>query len=255
MTLQEYNSSKPVEIAKVHSSCRECAYAVFHQDIQTGCLAGALEKFQAQGFAVECFDENEKQFYVINMRQCRWARANLQPLDQVRKEAEISYAAILWWNSGFEDLIYTIKSLVKQSPKPSRITIINAQGLEPRYVDKCIREYMGGIPFNIVYAFETGDRENCLEVAYRDCKLPIFMSFDAGYEVPPDFAHTIDIAVNDKLTHFCMVLPDEDGNGLVGLTLLYSLMGSTEDFRFKDRVLGFTKEANETYLVKKFEEL
>lgn len=247
--------SSKVEITQLHTACRGCAFAQFDGNSQVGCLTGALDKFRAQGSVVEAYDENGTEFYIINRRNCRWFREISSSLEDIRIENEIKYGAIVWWENGFEDLIYTIKSLMKQFPRPKRITVVNPRGLEPQYVDRQIRPYLDNIPLNILFPVETEGRENCLELAYRDCKLPIFMSFDAGFEVPEDFASTIDNAVNDKLINFSMVVPDKDGNGLVGLSLLYSLMGSTEDFRFIDRVIGFTKEANEEYLVKNFEEL
>jgi len=64
------------------TSCRNCLFAIYDGDTQTGCEANRIEKFG--NFVVEAYDDS-KEFYVIN-RFCNLYRP-------------------LYWNNGIKDIV------------------------------------------------------------------------------------------------------------------------------------------------------
>ena len=51
--------------------CRDCAFAVYDEDSQTGCSIGKLDKFEEQGAEIiEVYDETNKEFFVVMGRVC-----------------------------------------------------------------------------------------------------------------------------------------------------------------------------------------
>lgn len=57
-------------IDKIHTSCKECVFAVYEDKTQINCSMGMIEKYKAKNCEIiEAYDD-DKEFYIINERKC-----------------------------------------------------------------------------------------------------------------------------------------------------------------------------------------
>lgn len=58
------------QIDVIHTSCKDCFFAVYDKTIQTSCHLGMLQKFQEANIEILEVYDNDKEFYVINRKKC-----------------------------------------------------------------------------------------------------------------------------------------------------------------------------------------
>jgi hypothetical protein len=114
-------SQQPENLVK--TSCKDCAFAIYEENTQTGCAFDRIEKFSKN--IIEAYD-NEKEFYVID-RLCTYFRDkkwgySLEDKDKVKEESSISFDIIFDCNEIGDDYFETIKRfLVDTSYKKYRV--------------------------------------------------------------------------------------------------------------------------------------
>ena len=124
------------EIPAIHTSCKNCVFAVYENITQTGCHLDYISKYKNNGASIlEAYD-NEKEFYVIGEKKClgyredSWfKKSNTTTLEEkkdlIKKENSINYLAIINLKdisiAVFEKLILAISN---SALKPAKIIII-----------------------------------------------------------------------------------------------------------------------------------
>ena len=112
-------------INQLHTSCKECAFAVYSGKTQTGCSAEILDRYRKNGAEiVESYDDSGKEFFVINNKLCshhrekEWAKkySKSELLNIVSSQTKSPYQAMLLYrqDSSSEDLSCTLKSLLQK---------------------------------------------------------------------------------------------------------------------------------------------
>lgn len=57
-------------IDRIHTSCKDCVFAVYENQTQTNCSMGMIDKYKSKNCEIiEAYDE-DKEFYIINSRKC-----------------------------------------------------------------------------------------------------------------------------------------------------------------------------------------
>ena len=57
-------------IDSIHTSCKDCVFAIYEDQTQTGCSMSMIEKYKAKNCEIiEAYDD-DKEFYIINKRKC-----------------------------------------------------------------------------------------------------------------------------------------------------------------------------------------
>jgi hypothetical protein len=90
----------------IHTPCKECVFAEYQDNTQTGCAAGMLDKFKSAGYDIVEVYDNDKEFFVINNKKCLFMRPqnwliknktnNInEALEIATKENQIKYILIL----------------------------------------------------------------------------------------------------------------------------------------------------------------
>jgi len=102
------------------TSCKNCIFAIFEGNTQTGCEHGRIEKFGE--LKIDAFD-NQKEFFVIN-RLCNAFRINgwnnnVKDIDKARKESCLSFDLLIDVNDINKDNYPVIMSTLKEIDYPS----------------------------------------------------------------------------------------------------------------------------------------
>lgn len=127
----------PNPISKIHTSCKDCVFAIYEDKTQTDCSMGLIEKYKSHNTTIiEAYDE-EKEFYILNNRKCIGFRKNSwfdkfgdsltldQKKDKVTEQFKIKYILFidlkLFDMDKLTQLFNDINQLVV---KPSKIILV-----------------------------------------------------------------------------------------------------------------------------------
>lgn len=227
---------------RIHTSCKDCVFATYDEDTQTGCRAGRLDKYRQNGSdIIEAFD-NEKEFFVINKKLCNlnrdrnseWAQKHVgRELDQARSEVCLKVIIIVMLDAGLilDELEKTAASLVHQTVPPFSVIFFNHQkAVSVAKIHDVLWKTVGNkITWRMAQnktKKADGTFPNIKEAVglYLD-NLPnpavsttpcasYYSIFKAGFAVPPTFIEDLDAAMNDDMQMFRVLRPVDDINGL-----------------------------------------
>lgn len=233
-----------MEIAKVHTSCRHCCFAIYNGNTQIGCMSNELEKFKKED-VLEAYDEENREFYIINNRMCRMARSlswqqkrvgeglktAAQQLKFAKKEAVISYQLyILIGDKSLKDVIKTLKSVEKLKIKPVLVNLIRpiSSSLKPSELITCLNKY--NFKWKIHNLLEDVSELQGINLAFKSFnKCPFYGVFNAGCRILPETFTILNQKVNDELLNFAAILPNSEGNGLIVLRDIHILFNGNKN--------------------------
>lgn len=270
----------------ISTPCKNCCFAVYDKNTQTGCSAGMLDKFRRANVEIqECYDE-EKEFYVIQDRWCpaqrtdnwlkRYRKKNIHKV--LANELLLKTDCIIYaYNSTTENIITTLDSLCNQEIKPSNIVIIlnhskdNERNLKPSHIiqalepDKSVQEALfnyKGIPYNITYManpVNVANLEKSLDQASIHFKWTWLMVFIAGKTVDTNFIKAFDYALHEKMMRFIMVEGDEEHHGLAMQHFVFKAIGGSSPVKHINNIISvidkikfITEDEGEPHLIKTF---
>ena len=264
--MNDQQKDYPLEISsnEAETICRDCAFAIYEEQTQTGCSLGKIDKFEEQDTEIlEVYDETDREFYVIKGRVCVFWRAgdwkdkyegrkDLE--DIVNKETMIRMDANVYLdkNSTLKDLDKTVTSIQKGILKPVQLTIIN----NGSRIEKMLLARVGmksGFKWRVENIQDDGeaDRHRSIDIAIRktsakDCNY--YFVFDAGKAVPKDFISDINKSINIDMNRF-LALKSKDGNGDVGQVHMHKQIGGNRDKRFLDKIETTTRSQGCSHLL------
>jgi len=247
----------PLEAAsnEAETICRDCAFAVYDEETQTGCSIGKIDKFEKQGAEIiEVYDETNKEFYVIKGRVCvswrgsDWKEKNKGRDDWaeiVAKETMVRMDAIIYMSKDttLADVEKTVLSLKNNTIKPAQLTLVN-NGSEidrPTLARICNASEFKWRVENIQE--EDASRMRGIDIAIKKVNANdynYYCIFDAGKKVPTNFISDINSSLNDDLNRF-LALRSDDGNGDVGQILMHKRIGGNRDKPFLDKIEHTTR--------------
>lgn len=214
-----------------YTSCKECAFAEYNGNTQTGCSLDKLKDFED---VIEAYDD-EKEFYVIQNRFCyyartkQWAEKYEDTLEQLEKEMQhLPYQVIIFASSNLEKLSKTLDSVYKLDILPAHISIINKKIKDPQLIvddiesrEPKIRWYLKGIRNANL------SNHKCIDQIIKFIRQPFYAVFHSGFEIPRDLFS----ALRDKIYHdnlqFAFIKPNTEGNGeIVSSSMHMALNGN-----------------------------
>jgi hypothetical protein len=217
-------------IAQLHTPCKDCVFAKYKDIEQIDCNLGLLEIYKKHGIdIIEVFDE-EKEFFVINNIKCVYKRTInwkygscplAEQISQVREETHLRFHAIILAKDNLEDVKNTLNSLIDQTLKPEHITIVrpyDSQIAPSQLAELCQYLPMKWRVENLVKPFD--NLEDILKIILPFVRYKVYTVYYAGFIVPPDTLQDISTNVIDKFLSFMIILPNKDGNGMVGLSVV-----------------------------------
>ena len=265
---------------KPQTACRDCAFAEFDGNSQTGCKLGKIEKFKQNGASVkEVFDETDKEYFVIDGRFCVfWRRPSWLKKNEVvklgaekaaRKEVQARFAAVVHISesSSPKDVEKTVDSLLKQNPQPEKLVFANTSSIKPSKLVALGKHFS----INLQIPKEKGcsywkieqikeddvDFSRAVDIAVKGLSANdqnYYCGFNAGFEVPIDFTNKIDSSINDDMNRF-LLLTSENENGFVGQIHMHKSIGGNYGRNFVDKMKTVTEEQKCPHLIQKITDI
>ena len=265
---------------KPQTACRDCAFAEYDDNTQTGCKLGKLEKFRQNGASVkEVFDETNKEYFVVDGRFCVfWRRPSWLKQNEVvklgaekaaRKEVQARFAAVVHISDGssLKDVEKTVNSLLKQSPQPEKLVFTNSSSIKPSKlvvlgkhfsVNLKIPKERGCNYWKIEQIKEEGvNFLRAIDIAVKGLSANdqnYYCCFNAGFEVPEDFTNKVDDSINEDMNRF-LLLTSENEDGFVGQIHMHKSIGGNHGKNFVDKMKSVTEEQKCPHLIQKIADI
>lgn len=127
-----------MKFSPVHTACGNCIFSLYddkESKAQTGCVFNRIELYEDAGAEViPVYDDEEREFFVINNRSCAFKRTKdwgdqhqySEWEDIVREETKIPHQVILFYldDANISNVEYTLKMLAAAHTIPTVITIV-----------------------------------------------------------------------------------------------------------------------------------
>lgn len=203
------------------TSCKDCAFASYEGNTQSGCEAGAADRLEK----VDAYDE-EKEFWVISGRQCpmyrskssRWAARNEgRWLEQARADNRLRCAVVVPCDG--RDAVRTAVSLLASSLPPSEVVFVQAPGDSTDLRTALSPVLKSHFPWRVQkvlwYEEKYPLRGQLVDRAVSQCTSQYYCVVPAGAELPPGYLAALDREMNEELKRVALVEPYPDGSCMV----------------------------------------
>lgn len=260
---------KPLELSQVHTTCRNCVFAKYDKNEQTGCKLDKLKDYENAGIPiVSVYDGTGKKFEVINGRFCMFYRSpelmEKMPRDTwedvVKLQTKVPYHAVLFIekNSSFKTIKLALKKLKNQEQSPNLISLVNKQ--YNSYIetpDKFIKpsdllDLLNSFNFHQyslknVYDDELDDR-SLIDLTFDSNKekpYPFYVSFSVEFDIPENFSKELNDAILIKMMQIGVATPVDDGiNGMIVNKISHKkYSGNAFNINLEDKVKQYEDDA------------
>ena len=219
--------------------CKDCAFAKYSGNRQTGCYANCIYKMRKNGFNIlKAYDE-EKEFFIIQ-GQChyfrnkdKWTHTD-NPHENVkaaRKEMGLKYQAIIIFNGDLKDVEKTTISLMSQNVIPKRITVIQPFEDMQKGISTILDKQCKSIEWRVEKIVLPGydSLYKRIELCLKYKPYPMFAIFNAGIQIPSETFSNIERLILDEYKYFAMIEPNSNGDGLIIPTSTWQFFKFQED--------------------------
>ena len=207
------NNTQTKSISQLHTSCKDCIFAVYNANTQIDCNFNCLQKEET----INAYDDNQE-FFVINNVKCHYKRnqtwaAKVAPTNwhtRVKEENRIKYQTIIFAKDNIDSVKLTLQSLLAQEIKPQHITIVRKP--ISKLPCKTLLEYLQTIslPWNIHHVTNTNfTNPMILDEIIRLKSYTYYTIFNAGFIVPNDLLSIINTEIFDNHLYFGVIMNDE----------------------------------------------
>ncbi len=259
---------------KLWTSCRDCVFAVYEKNTQCGCSTGRLEKFKDVGTHIVEAQDGEKEYMVVerfcnHYREKSWM-TNFKPIRSwgriknkektVKKEIQIrcGVVIVLSKQTSVQDMEKTILACLKQKEvKPDYIVVVNSS--ENEHAEIISRMHHTIKKKAVFYAVRTSHNEapleECIDLAFVQAKNGYYITFEGGYEPPPNFLDKINSLINEELQPILLLKPENKIDGMFVQTMIHKMLAGNVGKPLTDKIDEITKEEKTEHLVSKWEDI
>ncbi len=239
--------------------CKDCVFATWTGDVQSGCELGRLERFNARNEACThdgkvatinrlCNTCRNKDWFNKQMIAGFTEEENSRQLKLlVEKETAVKYAVVLVENSKDDGPISSLKiwesckHIIQQEHKPERVIIaVNNPNINRIYLLKQVKyQFMGtGIKYFISYIIDqTSDLYSIIDIVFSSLDDQYYTVLNNGYILPRDFGSNLNKLINDDLVKAVMIKPwDDKENGLTISCILHKMLNGNRIKRLTEKI-------------------
>lgn len=255
---------------QIHTPCRNCVFAQYDGNTQTGCQLGRIEAFRQvePSTIIECQD-GEKEFFVVNGRGCGayrplnspWADIPGDYAERVRREIELQIAVVAIVDT-LDGIDQFINSLLDQTPRPVQVFFVNRGKVPNGKLHAAARQGCGA---DLTWRLTTlvgdavADDDKCVEMIRSQAKCSHAVRWNSARPIPTTFFASLNKALNEDMARFSFLRPNKNGDGYVAQWSFYtsaSINGNQEmnygDMFIRaaiDKAEHYGKENDKPYIV------
>jgi hypothetical protein len=257
---------------EISTSCKNCYFAEYKDNTQTGCCLDRLEKYKnINAEVIEAYDD-DKEFYVIQDKICVYYR-NHEFIEElglsdsedilrtIKSELHAPYHLILFFreNDTQADLEKCIQGASNQKIKPKVFTVINKfnRHVEASKIMEIVNHY--GFDYwriqNAANLEFEWDRD-LIDLSYdstKKHKYLFYTVFETLQGIPFSFSEEIHDSMYEDLQVFSCLLPNKNENGLTVLRIAQEkYSGSSFGIKVEEKIKFYD---DDSHLIKKVEDL
>jgi hypothetical protein len=193
---------------------------------------------------LEVFDD-EKEFFVINNTKCmcwryiNWPYADKsfeEQVNQITLESIVPHHTIVFANNKSIDILNTIHSLYNQALKPTKITIVRKNNctLLPSELANMFKDL--NIPWRIENLMLEYSDEEIIDTIVPFVEALVYSVYYAGFIVPKDTLEQLNNKITNEFLQFCLLEPNNTGNGLTVSQKIHKLYQGNKDCPLKEKL-------------------
>lgn len=234
----------------INTSCKDCVFAEYSGKTQTGCSLGRLDLFREKGVNVlECYDDSEKEFYVIQNRACSYCRnsewAKNVPENEwknkAEKESRIKYQAIIIANNSLDEIEKTCNSIASQDIPPLHYTVIFKNNLKAPKIGRILEKYK--TKWRLQQIEDWVDNYRAIDLVLDAVQCPYYAVLDEGSTLKEGTIKILQDKIREELVQFALIKNWGGARYIVPFSLhkLYS-GNAMEKYEDKIRKDGFSSK-------------
>lgn len=231
-----------------NTSCQDCIFAKWSDNVQTGCELQRLERFDINGGRSVVTDEKTGKVHSIIHRYCNGCHNKEHPvvkdlsvdlaIQEVRKKMRLQHTVVVHYRDGnnIDQLIKFIESCNNQTLPPTEIYVLNNTSDKETVRNALISCVRPGITWKHNFTEEIRSPESLLDSALSASNNSsitgdFFSIFFLPFELPNSFIENINVALNYRMERFVALKGfDNMGNGETFMTkVARSYKSSQED--------------------------
>ena len=264
MDIREQLNQKTREI---QTSCKDCIFAEYNNNTQTGCKFNRIEQFKNNGTKiVEAYDD-DKEFFVIDRfcnycRNDQWMKDNVngQTAEQVVKnEAKIQVDVLVYIHAGnyIQSIQQTIDSLNQQFMLPKSITLVNNNStIKNHDLVLLMRNQTNQYSWRVEQIVE----ENCkklraIDLSVKKCKGTYYIVIDAGSILRENFIYQINQMINEQLLKISLIIGNGHSPSVTQTRLHKILAGNKGSKTVIEKIKELAEEQNLEHMIKDWSEI
>jgi hypothetical protein len=273
--VEEEDGDEQPQISQISTICKDCIFAEWHGDTQTGCEFDRLDAFEENGAEIVGQDDGQLQYFVVSGRFCNacrnhnWGSKHPQSQwrDLVEKEFRVRCDMLIYISddSTYQEVFRSIETVLDQTlPAWGIRLIVNRPFADVRQYVKMMRELDPQIPWEVRHVKEQENVEGekyhaslgeSVDLTVIYVKATYYTLCRAGYSYPLNYIETLERAVNRNMTRFVALLPDDDGNGLCVQTILHNTLRGHKVKDVIEKIEEIASEESTGHMIKRFEDL
>jgi hypothetical protein len=240
-TLLEQKDQKQPNQHLVETVCKKCIFSVKDPltNQQFDCSRGRLNKYRKLGVSVrQDVDDDGIGYFTIEGRCCifcrdqSWLEANLlqdaysfDVEKQLLEETTIKYDAILIDNGDYRSFKRTIKSLEHQLVLPQRVTVLSEDEVNTKLI---VNYFLDNAKYKWNVKIVDGKPiYKVIDDIVANQTSVFYTLSHTGYVYNENLFGELNERIVDNLEQIAVILPDEEGNGLVVSVMLHKgLLGN-----------------------------
>jgi hypothetical protein len=224
----------------IHTSCKECLFAEFNGDVQTGCKKGRLEIFEANNLLTT--EDNHFRIKAICNTFCK-DPVLLPQIDRIiRIKCDLLVYSYDIPQDDSKNIIRTVKDGLQYTEKPNHVlVVIKNNFIKFKELITELKTITGEIPLKVVRIIDNITLAESINRAFPSIQSTYYTVVKAGDKVESEYIERLNTAMNVKLRRFVMV---HGSHNIYQTSLHKAFYGFSPDLTLEEKIL----QANEHQL-------
>ncbi len=246
--------------------CKNCFFAEYEGDTQTGCTAGRIEAFQDKGVnIIEAYD-NDKEFYVIEDRICNyfrhknWAKKGADRqlmVEKVKQETTIRLDVLIYLDHDVTDkqIITKLDSCMEQNPPVNSVRLILNKVGPVSYFMQLLKKYNSKLKWKIDNIVQEYDKGQAINSSVHQCNGNYYCVLTCNKlltRLPDCFTKGLNKYINEDLNILAIM---EDEHMPVYSKSTHDGMGGFGQTSLLDKIKIIAQEQNSTNLIVQYKDV